>query len=406
MTRHSKHRYVGHRASRTGIVSAVAGVSAGTFVWCLLTLSGVVLPLSSAQAVASSTVTVAAADQDADIADAPFPQLAVTVSQTTDLQAQGILVSWTGAAKSLAPSGQTGGANFLQIAQCWGDDPDHPGQPDRQTCQYGAANTPGATRDSTRSDPTNVAAEDQEFTVPASGFASPTYTSIPFLARNGETVSSIANPGTGNVQTGDNVNSNKFFTKLTTNEVPWAGSGTDGTGSAKFELQTAAQSPGLGCGAPVTGAGNSVTGASCWLVVIPRGTADVGESAIKESGLFWDSWKHRIAIKLDFRALGVRCALGASEQLLAGSELMSDAVASWQPTLCNAAGGSIYSLITGSESDAATAANGTDTEPLALTSRALSSDTADALSYAPVALTGISVVFAIDRFPSAFGNVP
>ncbi|WP_181408495.1 hypothetical protein, partial [Schumannella sp. 10F1B-5-1] len=43
-------------------------------------------------------------------------------------------------------------------------------------------------------------------------------------------------------------NTNQFFTKYTTNEVPWAGSGSDGTGTVKFEVQTKVQAPGLGCG--------------------------------------------------------------------------------------------------------------------------------------------------------------
>lgn len=361
--------------------------------------------VGSASAADSSAVTVAAADQDTDIANAPFPGLEVTVSQTQGLEAQGIVVSWTGAALSQAPSGQNGGANFLQVMQCWGDDPDHPGEPDRRTCQYGGVATPGATRDSVRSGPAAIAAEDTHYSVPAQGFASPAYTSIPFLARSGEVISSITDTAGVRTINSTNVNSNKFFTKLTTNEVPWAGSATDGTGTTKFEVQTLAQSPGLGCGAPVTATDGSVSGASCWLVVVPRGEADVEENSILRSGLFWDAWKHRVAVKLDFRPLGVRCAIGASERQLSGSELVGAAVASWQPALCNASGGSIYSLITGAESDAALAANGKATAPLALTSRPLSGTT-DTLKYAPIALTGVTIAFSIDRFPSAFGGVP
>jgi len=401
-----QHRSVSRRSTQSavrglgalGVVAAVlGGVAAG----------GLTVGADRAQAASGSEVVVTAAAQDADILTAPFPNLTVTVSQTTDLQAQGILVSWTGASRSTPPSSQSGGANYLQIAQCWGDDPDNPGQPDRRTCQYGAVAAPGASRDSVRSDPASVAAEDEQFTVPASGFASPTYTSIPFIARNGEVISSIDQVDGANVANNSNVNSNKFFTKLTTNEVSWAGSGDDGTGSAKFEIQTAAQAPGLGCGEPVTDTATGVvTGASCWLVIIPRGTADVGESTNIRSGLFWDAWKHNIAVKLDFRALGTRCALGASERQLAGSELVSAAIASWQPALCAASGGSIYSSITGAESDAAAAANGKATAPLALTSRALDNGTTDSLRYAPIALTGVALSFAIDRFPDAFGGAP
>ncbi|MCL1897465.1 MAG: hypothetical protein FWG16_01380, partial [Micrococcales bacterium] len=45
---------------------------------------------------ASTAKTVTAAAYDPDYQNAPFPDLAVTVSQTTDLMAQGIQVRWGG----------------------------------------------------------------------------------------------------------------------------------------------------------------------------------------------------------------------------------------------------------------------------------------------------------------------
>ncbi|WP_139256697.1 hypothetical protein [Herbiconiux ginsengi] len=369
----------------------------------LLVLTGVTDPGTPALAADSSVVTVSANQQDLDLESAPMPDLSVTVSQTRDLLAQGIEVSWTGGVKSEVPSGQTGGKNFLQIMQCWGDDPENPGQPDRTTCQYGGFNTPGATRDSTISDDKNVAEQDVKYTAYGSDFINPTYTSIPFKSKTGVTIASVVDGKKVDVD----VNTNPFFTRLTSNEVSWAGSGSNGEGSVKFEVQTATQASGLGCGAPVTGAGNVITGASCWLVIIPRGTADVGENDVLKSGLLWDNWKHRLAVKLDFLPDGARCTIGAKERQLSGSELASVAIASWQPTLCGAKGGAVYSTITGAESDAALAANGTTAAPLALTSRALSTpDVTDKLTYAPIALTGISVAFAIDREPNALGEVP
>jgi len=133
---------------------------------------------SSTSGATSSQVTLAAADYDMDYVHAPMPDLKVTVSQTQDLTSQGVIVSWTGAnGNSVRPSG-SGGANFLQIFQCWGDDPLHPGHPDRTTCQYGALPGPG----SARSDRTNLSAvdsQDVQYTKPGQGFASPPYTSIP-----------------------------------------------------------------------------------------------------------------------------------------------------------------------------------------------------------------------------------
>ncbi|NQX36543.1 hypothetical protein [Herbiconiux sp. VKM Ac-2851] len=388
---------------RTPWRSHVRAVAAAAAVGAMLggaAVLGGIAPLPSASADTSSAVTVTARSQDADIADAPFPDLAVTVSQTRDLQAQGIQISWTGGSKSEVPSGQTGGKDFLQIMQCWGDDPENPGQPDRRTCQYGAFKTPGSTRDSNVTEG-SIADEDLPYTSLGGGFIDPPYTSIPFLSATGKTIESVVDGKRQNVD----VNVNEFFTGLTSNEISWAGSSADGKGLAKFEVQTAAQAPGLGCGAEV-GTPPAVTGAPCWLVVLPRGTADPGEQNVITSGLFWENWKHRIAVKLDFRPIGVRCVIGAPERQIAGSELASDAIASWQPSLCGAAGGSTYTGIVGSEADAALAANGTAPAPLALTSRALAAEVPDKLAYAPVALSGVAIAFAIDAEPNPLIEVP
>lgn len=389
------------------IASVAVGVVTGLSIFAVTGGSGTVTGAASRAAAAdSSAVTVSARSQDADIENAPFPDLEVTVSQTRALESQGIVVSWTGGKASTVPSQQIGGANFLQIFQCWGDDPDDPNSPDRTTCQYGIGGVPGSHRDDVRESDASVAEEDREFTVPSDGFASPTYTSIPFRAANGKTVASVVD-GAYNYTVGPDgatslpdMNTNEFFSKYTTNMVSWAGSGADGSGSVKFEVQTALQSQGLGCGSPITADDGTVKGSSCWLVIVPRGTKDSGSAFITQSGLFWDAWKHRVAVRLDFKPIGVRCPIGASERQLAGSELISRAVSSWQPAVCNQQGGSIYSAITSAESDAALAANGTEPSPLALVTRPLNPELGvDRLRYAPVGITGAAVSFAIDRNP-------
>jgi len=394
-------------ARRTRALSGITGIATTLVVGAILTAAGVALPTETATASTAQTFT--AAQQDPDVATAPFPDLAVTVSQTDNLVAQGLTVSWTGGKKSTPANSQSGGENFLQVMQCWGDeplqagaDPATPRQPDRTTCQYGAFLSPGATRDSFREKASDVASQDLKYTAPGDGFAKPTYTSVPFLsATGGELIASVVD----NKKVPVDVNTNKHFSAQNSNEIAWAGSGTDGSGSAKFEVQTAQQAPGLGCGTPVTAADGTITGTPCWLVVIPRGTADGGTSNISQSGLFYDSWKHKLAVKLDFRPLGIHCAIGAAERQLAGSELVAGAVASWQPQLCNAEGGSIYTILTGSENDSRTAANGTAPAPMALTSRPLGAE-GDALAYAPVALTGLSIAFSIDREPKEVASTP
>lgn len=394
---------------RTLLASTASGFVTAALVFTLVAGANVALG-SPAQAAtpASSAVTVTAAEQDRDLTHAPMPDLAVTVSQTENLVAQGVRVSWTGGKKSVVSSVSSGGENFLQIFMCWGDDPTDSSRPDRTTCQYGAPGNIGASRDAYRASGTalaDVPKEDQAYTAPGLASFLPPYTAIPFVARDGKRVDAIKTDPTTGAKSRDltvDLSTNEFFTSYTTNEIPWAGSGDDGSGSVSFEVQTLAQSNGLGCGTPVVHDGVT-TGASCWLVVLPRGTADNGASSISQSGLFIDSWRHALSIKLDFEPVGSRCEAGAKEHQLAGSELISYAAGSWQPAVCKQASGGVYSLLTVPESDAVTAAATTDDAPLALTSFPLAADGgSDPLVYAPLAISGISVALAIDRSPDPF----
>ena len=207
------------------------------------------------------------------------------------------------------------------------------------------------------------------------------------------------------------LNTNAFFTQHTTNEVKWAPAGNDGTGSVPFEVQTAMQSPGLGCGAPETNAApGAVTGQSCWLVIIPRGTGDSGAGNVICPGLWWDAWEHHLAVKLDFKPLGVRCTIGSAERQLSGSELVSTAMSSWQPRLCAGENGAAFVLSMGNEADAMVAASRTEPSALALSSEPLDMEIAgaaeDPLAYAPVAIAGLAVSFSIDRQPHTQNATP
>jgi len=431
--------------ARAGASGIVVGLVVGIGVSVLAAFAP-----SAASADASSAVTVNAASAITP-AGSPFPDLAVTVSKTTDLTSEGVLVSWTGAGtkKSTAPQGIVGGANFLQIAQCWGEDKLNPGHPDRTTCQYGAFSNAG--RDSgvlpniDPEDPDaveaakglapNIAKQDEQYTTPNYGLSAGPFTAIPFTAASGEQISAVfTNTGSterthyitdlaGKVQTargnptadgvtlpsgivGVNLASNQFYTQYTSNEIKWAGSDETGTGSTKFEMQTSMQSPGLGCGQPVIVTGQPTTGQPCWLVIIPRGTGDSGITQIMRPGLFWDAWQHSIAVKLDFKPVGIRCEIGSAEVQLSGSELLAGAISSWQPELCAGTDGSAYVLSTGSEEDSLASAARKVPGPLAFTSRPYSTAAADPLQYAPVGLSGIAVSFAIDRRVTPTGKVP
>ena len=382
-----------HRSAALGLGAALALAALGAVF--------AVSPASAAEP-SDSARTVSAKDYDPDYQDSPFPDLKVTVSQTEDLIQQGITVSWTGGKQSSVPTSQTGGRNYLQVAQCWGDEAGSNGtRPDRTTCQYGGLNVSGDSRYALRETGATIADQDTRYTAIGTSFVQPTTTAIPFVAVNGETVASIVDGQ--RVANPPNLNNNDFFTRYTTNEVAWAGFGANGSGSVKFEIQTAQQAPGLGCGERLSNG----SGRSCWLVVIPRGESDVDHALQTQSGLIWQTWRHHIAVRLDFKPAGVSCSIGAAERQLSGSELISSAMGQWQPKLCNSPGGAIYSLLTGPEADAAQVANDTDTAPMAITTRPLSADGgADHLAYAPVALTGASIAFAIDRSLDPFKDLP
>ena len=388
------------RSSLVGlVVGSMTAVTAATGI--------IVSTPEPAEAATAEPVTVTARDYDPDYQNAPMPDLEVTFSQTSDLTSQGINISWKGAAvPSVVPGGLEGGRNFMQIFQCWGEDAENPGRPDRETCQYGGLLTQASTRDGSVNE-RKVAPEDIKYTAPELGLTEPAYTSIPFRAVTGEVIRSTQPDANGIPRYVDvDVNTNQFFTKFTTNEISWVGSGNDGTNSIPFEIQTVMDAPGLGCGTPRLSGSVVVSVQSCWLVVLPRGTADNGERAIIRSGLFWDAWENHLAVKLDFKPVGVRCQIGVAEKQIAGSELMTQAIASWQPQLCLQENGAAFVVNTGSDQDAAYKASLTTPGPLAMTSRAYENSTLDPNVYAPIAVSGASIVFNIDRRASSADGVP
>jgi hypothetical protein len=343
----------------------------------------------------SSAKTVAAVDYELDYAHSPMPDLKVTVSQTKDLTSQGIVISWTGGKVSRRPS-STGGENFLQIFQCWGEDANHPGHPDRTTCQYGGVGGEGSARDNnTQAD--QVDPQDVKYTMPGSGWASPPMTAIPFNSVTGEQVWTLKRSANGTLTKNDvSSGSNQFFSAQTTNEITWAGSEAGGSGQAKFEVQTASQSPGLGCGNPQKLKGKYI-GQPCWIVALPRGTADNRQSGISQSGLFWDAWKHHIAFKVGFKPIGVKCQIGVPELQVQGSEILGEAFSSWQPSLCGGSVNTAFVVSNQFDGDALISASGDAPSPLAITTHALNEEANDPLVYAPLTVSGISLSFAIDR---------
>ncbi|MFF3379806.1 hypothetical protein ACFYXF_43500 [Streptomyces sp. NPDC002680] len=334
-----------------------------------------------------------------------FKNMRFTVSQTEHLTSQAVTVSWTGGTPTTL-AGTLFNTDFVQIMQCWGDDdgtvPANPGPP-RTQCQYGASPTtdrgswPGNEYDDTRkvfysADPTNYGQDDRYGAGNVSGLGE-----VPFKAVDGTLITS----GTQN---------NALFNRNTTNEVDFARTGADGTGTEYVEVQTANEAPHLGCGVPVRQNGVAKP-RSCWLVIVPQGHLDLDGKPYADtsqvnagSPVSATNWKNRVAVKLGFNTVGANCALGSDERATTGSELAADAMSSWQTALCPS--GKVYGYTELGEPDTRSRLIADGSSGLAFTTRALGADEgttapADPTVYAPTALSGTVIGFTVERRPKA-----
>lgn len=302
---------------------------AGLLTVLALALTGAAAPASVPMAAAASGSKVTVFGHDA------FPGMKVTVSQTKNLVNQVVKVSWKGAAETVSDSNYA--ADYLQIMQCWGDASTGP---DPEQCQFGGSSALGAGAGSqgagayTNTRQLNYGTlKDPAQTLPPPTPSGNSY--VPFRSVTGDKTA----PG----------NWNDFYDVSTSNEVPYARSGPDGTGEVYFEVQTALEAPGLGCGEVPEGH-TATTGRSCWLVVVPRGESEVDGSAYgsQPSGLLQSSplsatnWKQRIVVPMQFEAIGDFCPIGADERGTLGDEAVAEAVVRWQPTLCQNGSKTIY----------------------------------------------------------------
>ncbi|MBZ5734723.1 hypothetical protein K8Z61_09465 [Nocardioides sp. TRM66260-LWL] len=353
------------RSRRGSVVSWVA--SGACLIGAVLVLSPLGgAPASGAQA--SSAVTVQGTGRFAD--------LKVTVSQTEHLINQVVDVKWSGG-KQTTPT--TGGfsSDYLQIMQCWGDDP---AGPDRRDCQFGAlsSDTRGGNWATSRQVDYGSTLKDPNERA--------TTTSIPFRSVSGVTVPDAPN---------------QFFDAYSTNELPFARTYADGTGEEHVEIQTVREAPGLGCGARLEG--GKVR--DCWLVIVPRDDVDADgsktTSSVQSSPLSQSNWDQRLVVRLHFDPVGLACPIGTPERRLVGQEEVSEAVSRWQPVLCQETGSIFgFSQINDDLARAQTLA----ADPwLSFVSKPLDPENvADgrSLSYAPVSVSGVGIAFNIDGSPT------
>ncbi|WP_328718876.1 hypothetical protein OHT52_04800 [Streptomyces sp. NBC_00247] len=307
-----------------------------------------------------------------------FSQLKVTVSQTKDLRGQAVKVSWTGATPATTEKAQ----NFMQLMQCWGDDPD--AGPSREQCEFGATvtYTPGSTRmlqPTTDNDP----AEGDYEGLPDEPMSSGKF--VPFRPVSGAATTDAYDY--------------TYFTGGDTNTLAWLPNDSEGSGEASFEVRTSVESPHLGCGARRDAAGAVQP---CWLVAVPRGEHNPDGRAAQSSAdpqaaspLSRTIWDQRLVFRLDFLPVGDNCAADMPERRTIGSELVTDAMTSWQSKLC--VGGTHRFTFTqaGEESARSAITAPTDTSPgLAFTVDPVESDGDGApVVHAPVAVSGLTIGF-------------
>lgn len=358
------------RATRP--IASVAAVSALACLLLSVVLSGV-----------SGTASAAEDPSATKSGSGRFSGLKVTVSQVEHLRNAVVRVSWSGGQPS-ATSDRNYLSNYLQIMQCWGDEK----APQREKCQYGGIfdDQRGGQATSNREIVNNGQLDDpaETYTAPF-----PATAVVPFTSVTGKTVTSRRN---------------EFFDSQSTNEIDYGRTSADGTGEEFFEVQTAREAPGLGCGAQLSNGDTR----DCWLVVVPRDDKevngkDVGQletKRLESSPLSASNFAQAISFRLDFDPVGVTCPIGSSERRLLGNESAAEAISRWQPKLCDRTGAIFgYSQL---GDDSARRQTLTDDPWVSMVNRPLDASLNQdnrSLVYAPVAINAVGIGVVIERVP-------
>ncbi|WP_436523354.1 hypothetical protein [Actinoplanes sp. HUAS TT8] len=366
--------------------------------WTAAALAAVLLmftaPAPAADAADSTAVTVTGRGD--------FKDLKVTVSQTTNLINQVVDVTWTGG----APTGDSAAySNYLQIMQCWGD---AKSGPTREQCQFGALYTDQRGGLYTGKRQLNYAPycspENEKAGTCPDGLRDPLETVkmtqanvnvfAPFKPVEGDPVTN----GTGG----------EYFDQATTNEIPYGRTSPDGHGEEFFEVQTALEAPGLGCGSLLANG----TGRSCWMVIVPRNDSEVNGTsgdakphhALDSSPLSATNWANRLVVPLKFQPLGRVCPLGAAEKRAIGAEAMTEAMIRWQPTLC--AGGRkdrVFGWTQTTDASARDRLAGVD-PGMVFVNQPMTPVPGRKVVYAPAAVSGLAIAMNIDWVSGSGAN--
>jgi len=244
-------------------VLTISRAVAGAFAVCVAVSGLIAGPAQHAVAMPQQTGTQDVSSPATENGTGAFAGTAVTVDKTRNLINEAVGISWTGAPTTLPANNNTNfGADYLQIMQCWGDDP---AGPDATQCEFGGTTLGGpATRRLNNPQlpdpllPPAVAKDpNQEYEdfVPAPTTAPTSPYVPPAPVRDPSQISTS-------------------FDSSNTNEIPYARTYANGTGHVYFQLDTVRESPALGCGQPVAdpAAPGGTRIEPCWLVVVPRST--------------------------------------------------------------------------------------------------------------------------------------
>ncbi|WP_018684225.1 hypothetical protein [Actinokineospora enzanensis] len=360
----------------------------------LMVVTGVTIALPSAS-VAEAPSTSATPSAVTVRGTGSFSALSLTVSQTRDLINQTVHVSWSGA----APTDQLRSRNYLQIMQCWGDDPTGP---KREQCQYGS---PLGNYDSAAMwsrallysdlmrDPNEK--QPQQTDIPGGT------TYVPFTP--------VSGAPTKPSERGDGL----YFDANSTNEIQLAATRDDGTGDVDFEVQTTLEASGLDCGRPYVSGADTGKPRHCWLVVVPRGDTETNgkklgtdpgsyfHTYLDSSPLSTTNWANRVMVRLDFKPVGEQCALGRAERPLNVDEFIADAVQRWQPALC-AGNGPVFGYVQMADREARRQLATSDPGLVFVSKPAAPEEllpTQPAV-YAPVSVSAYTLAFIMERQPA------
>ncbi|MFD8208077.1 hypothetical protein ACFV2S_16995 [Streptomyces sp. NPDC059695] len=364
--------------TRTALPRRAAGVGA----LLAAVLLALLPPAPGPEAVAADSGSSAVTQRGSRGPYDDFSGLEVTVHQTKNLRAQGLRVTWRGGKPT-----ESYNTDYLQIMQCWGDDP---AGPKREQCQFGAGVTSGGnfgTHIARRELVVGTDPLEREYDELIPDPDVPGQLTSPFVP-----FTPVSGPPTKKVTDWT------YFSSGDTNEEFFAATQPDGTGEAAFNLQTTREAPHLGCGDPV-GTGTHVRGRSCWLVVVPRGSHEPDGSTGNNhrpntSPFSTTNWNQRLVFPLDFLPVREPCPTDKAERRMTGSELVTDAVTSWQSALC--ADGTSRFTFTQRGEDLARGGllNPTSTSPgLAFTVDPVEGGEKGRFVHAPVAVNGLTVGF-------------